>query len=127
METTTENLIELIDKNLTIEEYTLAIYILWVESVTRTEREFQQVLSNPPVSIWFSRELSKCELEYIFLLKNYNSASIDDQNKLHASCVFKMFSIFPKHLVEAAKKRTEAPQFNIVEGYEIEFPVHCKN
>lgn len=124
---TTENLKQLFELGLSIEDFTLELYMLWCESVTGTSREFQQVLANRIVANWFVFELSKNQTEYNFLIKNYKSASIEDKTELYIKCIFGLFSKFPKSLLEDAKKRDEKPQTTKVAGIKIEYSIVNQN
>lgn len=107
---TTENLKQLFEAGLPFEDFKFELYMLWCESVTLTTREFQQVLANAKVANWFKHELSKNEKEYVFLIQNYMTMSIEDRTELYIRCIFNLFSRFPQPLLEEAKKRDRKAQ-----------------
>lgn len=123
----TENLRTLFELGLSIDDFTLELYIVWSESVTISCREFQQVLANKSISKWFLMELSKHENEYDFLIKNYATASIENRTELYIKCILPLFSKFPKPLLDEAKKRIEKPSTIIVEGIKIEYSIINQN
>jgi hypothetical protein len=119
----TETLDQLLSQAPTAEDFTFALYMLWSESVTINSREFQQVMANKSISRWFMMELTKQEAEYELLIKRYPVAISEDSIKLFLDCVFKLFSRFPKTLLEAAKKRETKPITIKVTGVRIEYSI----
>ncbi len=123
MKTTTENLEQLLDLGFTIEDFTIELFMMWCESVTTTDREFQKVLSSPKISKWFLYEIAKHEAEYVMLISRYEKVSSDDEKRLFARCISKLFSHFPKALLAEAKKREAKPETTKIQGVKIEFSI----
>lgn len=118
MKITIENFDQLFHSNLSMSDLTFELFFLWAQTVTRTEREFQKVVANPAINHWFTNEITRIQKDYNNFKVNYK---MEDQ-KLYARMVFKVFSIFPKPLLDEAKKREVKPQTTTVAGIAIEFP-----
>jgi hypothetical protein len=127
MKVTTENLKNLFEAGLTIEEFTFELYFVWAGTVTLNSREFQQVLANSSIANWFNEELIKNELEYQYLIENYKRLPLEYRTELYLKCIAKIFSNFPKTLIEVAKKRELKPQTLKVEGHKIEYSINNLN
>jgi hypothetical protein len=108
MKTTTENLEKIFDHSATIEDFYFELYFMWCESVSTNLIEFQQILACKSVSKWFAMEYSKLIKEYEKSIEKYPSATANESFTLYVSWIFKVFSIRPKSLLEAAKKRDES-------------------
>jgi hypothetical protein len=110
-------------------DFLLSFWIYWVESVTITSREFQQVLANAPINKWFLMELRKEETEFRFLSSGYSQ--LVGQGKeidfLYVQCVSKLMSRFPLALLANAKKREQKPQTTKVSGIRIETSILNQN
>jgi hypothetical protein len=110
-------------------DFLLSFWIYWVESVTITSREFQQVLANAPINKWFLMELRKEETEFRFLSSSYSQ--LGGQGKeidfLYVQCVSKLMSRFPLALLASAKKREQKPQTIKVSGIRIETSILNQN
>lgn len=106
-------------------DFILTLWIHWVESVTVTSREFQQVFANTSVNRWFLHFIAKEETEFRTLSASYSelAGQGEEIDKLYVKCVSKVMSRFPQALLEAAKKRTEKPQTTKVSGITIEFSI----
>lgn len=105
----------------TKEDLILAFWFYWVESVTRTDREFQKVSANTPVNKWFLMELSKYEAEFKTYITTYPDTHGRNKDWLWCKCVSKLMSHFPLVLLQEAKKRELKPQTTKVAGIKIEF------
>ncbi|WP_459926497.1 hypothetical protein [Flavobacterium covae] len=80
-------------------------YIGWCESVTSNTRDFQKVIANSLIKNWYNMEMKKCELTFLEDIKGYSNASTADYIEAYDKSVVKLFSIFPKSLLQLAKKR----------------------
>jgi hypothetical protein len=109
------------------EFFMFSFWQFWCESVTTTSRELQQVLANRPVNNWFLQEIKKEEAECTKLLARYVNVSQADKDMLYVKCIYKLFSRFPKSLLENAKKRQEKPTPTKVAGRQIEFSIINQN
>lgn len=91
------------------EEFVLTFWMRWTESVTVDHREFLRVFSNAPVNEWFVTELKKCEEEFRLLASRYerNPDNLIEIRMCFDDVTYKMYSIFPKALLESAKKITD--------------------
>jgi hypothetical protein len=105
MKTTTENIERVFDHSATIEGFYFELYFIWCQSVSTNLREFQQVLACSSVSKWFAMEYSKLITEYETSIEQYPNANATECFALYISWIYKLFSISPKSLLEAAKKR----------------------
>lgn len=123
MKITIENFEKLFHKNLSTLDLTFELFFLWAQTVTVTERELQKVIANTQINKWFNSQLKTIQFDYEILNQNYK---MEDQ-KVYARMVFKLFSIFPKALIEEAKKREEKPKTTTVSGLSIEFPISNLN
>jgi hypothetical protein len=110
-------------------DFLLAFWIYWVESVTITSREFQQVLANAPVNKWFLMELAKEETEFRFLSSSYSQLAGQGKeiDLLYVKCVSKLMSRFPLSLISHAKKREQKPRSTRVSGIRIETSILNQN
>jgi len=124
-----DHLMNELQSSKTKEDFLLAFWTYWVESVTITSREFQQVVANASVNKWFIRELAKEEIEFRLLSSNYSELAGQGKeiDLLYVKCVSKLMSRFPQALLEAAKKRTEKPKIAKVAGIPIEFSIINQN
>lgn len=113
-------LMDALETTETKEDFLLAFWIYWVENVTITTRDFQKVLSSASVNKWFLVELAKQENEYRTLAALFPEIQGKSKDELYCKCVNKMMSLFPKPLLDAAKKREEKPQYTKVRGIHIE-------
>lgn len=125
MKTTTENIEKVFDHSVTIEDFYFELYFMWCESVSTNPREFQQVLACSSVSKWFAMEYSKLITEYETAIEQYPNATATECFALYISWIYKLFSISPKSLLEAAKKRDE-PKLKIA-GHRIELSIINQN
>lgn len=123
MKITIENFEQLFHSNLSLSDLSFELFFLWAQKVTSTDRELQKVVANSSINYWFTGELSRIEKDYNKFKTDYK---MEDQ-KLYARMVFKMFSIFPKPLIEEAKKREVKAQTTLVSGILIEFPTSNLN
>jgi hypothetical protein len=92
---------------LTLENYETQYferYINWCESVVLTLLEYQKVLANAQINKWYNTEFQKCENEFLQIIKEYPSSNIENKKQCYDQCVVRMFSIFPKPLIDDAKK-----------------------
>lgn len=106
-------------------DFILTLWMHWVESVTVTSREFQQVFANTSINRWFLHFIAKEETEFRTLSASYSelAGQGEEIDKLYVKCVSKVMSRFPQALLEAAKKRTEKSQTTKVSGITIEFSI----
>lgn len=128
-ESAVDYLYEQLQVSKTKEDFLLSLWIYWVESVTNSHREFSQVLASAPVNKWFLGFVAKEEKEFQMLSKAYSELAGQGKeiDKLYIQCVVKVMSYFPAALVEAAKRRTEKPQYTKVKGIKIEFSTLNQN
>jgi hypothetical protein len=128
-EVTVDYLFQELQLSQTKSDFLLSFWIYWVESVTITSREFQQVLANASVNLWFLRELSKEEKEFKILSSRYSQLA--GQGKeielLYIKCVSKLMSRFPLALLANAKKREQKPLTTKVSGIRIETSILNQN
>lgn len=96
MKTTTENLEQLLELGFNIEDFTIELFMMWCESVTNTDREFQKVLSSPKISKWFLYEITRHEAEYAMLISRYENVSSDDEKRLLPDAFQSSFPTFQK-------------------------------
>jgi hypothetical protein len=110
-------------------DFILSFWVYWVESVTITSREFQQVLASASVNIWFLRELAKEEKEHKVLSSRYSQLAGQGKeiDLLYIKCVSKIMSRFPQALIANAKKREQKPKSTRVEGIRIETSILNQN
>lgn len=93
---------------LTLENYETQYferYSNWCESVSITLLEYQKVLANSTVNKWYNTEFQKCEAEFLHLIKDYPNTSIESKKQCYDQCVVRLFSIFPKPILDEVKKR----------------------
>lgn len=109
------------------EDFLLAFWFYWVESVTLTDLEFQKVCANGAVNRWFMIELAKEENEYRILIAQYQDVQGRSRDWLYIKCVNKLMSRFPQALLQEAKKRELKPQTTKVAGKKIEFKIFNQN
>lgn len=113
----------------TKEDFLLQFWFYWVESVTITHREFQQVLVSASVNRWFIDFIAKEEKEFKVLSSRYSV--LEGQGKeidmLYIKCVEKVMSRFPQALLQSAKRRVEKPQIAKFSGIKIEFSTINQN
>jgi hypothetical protein len=110
-------------------DFILSFWIYWVESVTITSREFQQVLANASVNKWFLREIAKEEKEFKFLSSRYSQLAGQGKeiDLLYIKCISKLMSRFPQALIANAKKRDQKPKSTRIEGIRIETSILNQN
>lgn len=113
----------------TKEDFLLAFWMYWVDSVTNSDREFSQVLASTSVNKWFIGFVAKEEKEFQMLSKSYFELAGQGKeiDELYIKCVVKVMSYFPKALLEAAKRRTEKPKICRFSGIKIEFSTLNQN
>jgi hypothetical protein len=80
-------------------------YSNWCESVVLTLLEYQKVLANSQISKWYNREFEKCEQEFLTIINDYPNATTESKKQCYDRCAVRLFSIFPKVLIDEAKKR----------------------
>lgn len=131
--TTQENTVDFLLDALTStqkrEDFILAFWIHWVENVTIRTRDFQNVLASASVNKWFIASVRKEEAEFRTLAARYPDAPEEQLQKLYCECINKLFSYFPKALLDEAQKREvkPKPQHTKVAGKLIEFPIIEQN
>lgn len=110
-------------------DFILAFWLYWAESVTTTNREFAQVLANAPVNRWFLMELAKEEKEFRFMATSYSEMAGQGKeiDLLYIKCINKLMSRFPKSLLDQAKKREQKPQKIKVAGIRTEISILNQN
>jgi hypothetical protein len=110
-------------------DFILSFWIFWVESVTITSREFQQVLASASVNKWFLMELAKEEKEFKFLSADYSQLAGQGKeiDMVYIKCISKLMSRFPLPLVANAKKRELKSKSTKVEGIQIETSILNQN
>jgi hypothetical protein len=111
----------------TKEDFILVFWMLWAESVTVNTREFQKVIASSPINKWFISELNKEENEFRSLISEYPDTQGRDKDWLYVKCVNKLMSIFPKSLLDQAKKREAKPQTIKVAGIRLETSIINQN
>jgi hypothetical protein len=94
----TQELLELTD--IQYEMLLFGNYCKWCESVSMDLNQYQQALSNAAISKWYMLEYAKCEEEFRLLARSYNNLTMPDFGKLYAKCVYHMFNIRPKALLD---------------------------
>ncbi|MDQ8012012.1 MAG: hypothetical protein REI96_06170 [Flavobacterium nitrogenifigens] len=87
------------------EEYETIIgklYSSWCESVSTTNKEYQQVLINRSINKWFLIELAKCETEFLETIHFYDNSNVtaEDFQRCHLKCISKLFNIRPMALLK---------------------------
>ncbi|WP_395060059.1 hypothetical protein [Flavobacterium sp.] len=85
-------------------------YSNWCESIVLTLLEYQKVLANSKVNKWYNTEFEKCETEFLHLIKEYPKTSIESKKQCYDECVVRLFSIFPKAILDDVKKREPVNQ-----------------
>ena len=80
-------------------------YSNWCESVSLTLLEYQKILANSQVDKWYNTQFSKCENEFLQIIKEYPNSTIESKKQCYDQCVVRLFSIFPKPIIDEAKKR----------------------
>lgn len=92
-------------------EYDQVFYdflLQWCESVTYTEAQLQNVISNQPIIRWYKIEHQKRENQFLAIAKRYqesNTVSRKDLLKKYCECIYTLMSISPKPLVEATRPK----------------------
>ena len=121
-ESTLDYLIDELKLSETKEDFLMAFWIYWVESVTITSREFSQVLASATVNRWFLMELRKEEVEFKLLSSAYSQLEGhgEEIDLLYIKCISKLMSRFPLALLSNAKRRLQKPQTTKVGGVRIE-------
>jgi hypothetical protein len=94
----------------TKEDFILAFWFYWVDSVTTTSIEFLKVFACAPVNKWFMQELKKNEGDFREFISNYPDTKGNDKDWLYCKCISKLMSRFPKALLNEARKRDKKPQ-----------------
>lgn len=95
----------------TKEDFILAFWFYWVESVTSNPIEFLKVFACAPVNKWFIQELKKDEGDFREFIANYPDVKGNDKDWLYCKCISKLMSRFPKALLYEAKKREQKKIF----------------
>lgn len=127
--TTQESSVDYLMKELresqTKSDFMLVFWHHWVDSVTVTSREFQQVFANSAVNKWFLQFIANEEKQFKTLVAGYSelAGQGEEIDILYVRCVSKIMSHFPQALLEAAKKRTEKPKTIKVVGITIELSI----
>lgn len=109
------------------EDFLLQFWLYWVQSVTLTQREFQQIASNSAVNIWFMEFIGKEEKEFRVLASRYSTIEGEAIDKLYIDCVVKVMSRFPQALLQDAKRRTEKPVVSKFMGIKVEISTLNQN
>ncbi len=89
----------------TKEDFILAFWFYWIDSITTNILEYQKVIASSAVNKWFLMELAKEELVYKHFIDEYPDTKGRDKDWLYCKCVSKLMSHFPKALLQEAKKR----------------------
>jgi hypothetical protein len=126
-ESSVDHLMNELQLSQSCEDFLLAFWFYWVESVTLTDQEFQKVCANAAVNRWFMIELAKEENEYRTLIAQYQDVQGRSRDWLYIKCVNKLMSRFPQALLQQAKKRELKPQITKVAGKKIEFKIFNLN
>lgn len=100
----------------TKEDFILAFWFYWVESVTSNSVEFLKVFACAPVNKWFMQELKKKEGDFRYFISHYPDTKGNDKDWLYCKCISKLMSRFPKALLDEAKKRDEKLPLTRVHG-----------
>ena len=87
------------------EDFILAFWFYWVDSVTTNQTEFLKVFSCSSVNKWFVMELQKEEIVYRGFLSAYPDTKGKDKDWLYCKCISKLMSRFPSALLKEAKKK----------------------
>lgn len=77
------------------------LYNKWCQSVSITQREYQQVLANSAINKWFLVELSKRETEFHKLTDRYVNTNVTtaDFSNCYRDCVNSLFNYRPMALL----------------------------
>ena len=93
---------------------TFELWFKWCQSVTGKQNEFQMVLCSPSINKWFHAELLKHEEEFLFRVRNYHDAALEDLHKQYYDCTVQLFNIAPIVLLQevfrALRKATQPPK-----------------
>lgn len=87
-------------------DFIFELYLLWCESNTVNNREFQKVLANKSISKWFMLEFKKLEMEYLFDYNRYPNIKWSDNLKLYIKWVIEIFKIYPQSILKKVIKES---------------------
>jgi hypothetical protein len=107
----------------TKEDFILAFWFYWVESVTTTSVEFLKVFACAPVNKWFMQELKKDEGDFREFISHYPDTRGNDKDWLYCKCISKLMSRFPKALLDQAKKTEQKQLITRVQGIRISLSI----
>lgn len=107
----------------TKEDFILAFWFYWVESVTTNSVEFLKVFACAPVNKWFMQELKNNESDFRDFISNYPDTKGNDKDWLYCKCISKLMSRFPKALLDEAKKREQKQQLKTIYGVRTIIPI----
>lgn len=103
-----------------LSNFKLEKYLLWCETVSISNKEFQKVVANRKIANWFNAEYEKCLQEYNLSASKYPPyLSENDYLELLEVCIDKIFSRFPSALLEEAKKKTAPTPKGMPPGIEV--------
>ncbi|MEO6176973.1 MAG: hypothetical protein ABIP27_17605 [Flavobacterium circumlabens] len=105
----------------TKEDFILAFWFYWVDSVTVNPVEFLKVFACAPVNKWFMLELKKNEVDFRDFISNYPDTKGNDKDWIYCKCISKLMSRFPKALLDQAKKPEQKKPLTRIQGIRTSF------
>ncbi|AWG24805.1 hypothetical protein [Flavobacterium kingsejongi] len=91
----------------------LELYHKWCLNNSVSEKHFQKVFASPKICHWFMNELKKCNDEFIMLYERYENLSLLEIGDLYGICILRVFSIYPKTLLDAERPKELPMPFKI--------------
>lgn len=109
----------------TKEDFILAFWFYWVDSVTLNDIDFQKVSASAIANKWFMMQLSKFEAQFRTYIAVYPDTYGRDKDWLYCKCISKLMSIFPKAILEKVKSIESKPPK--IRGIKIDFLISIQN
>tara|TARA_R110002096_G_scaffold369525_1_gene562766 strand:- start:1557 stop:1895 length:339 start_codon:yes stop_codon:yes gene_type:complete len=83
----------------------LEAFFFWAGKFTTTKTQYQIVICSKPIQNWFFTEYAKLENEFIVFVNRHSGGSVKEDNTLYNRMMLKIYSIYPKVLLDDIKKK----------------------
>lgn len=87
--------------------------LYWADKHSTSRTTFQKLVSSTQIRNWFFTQYQKYETEFIHFVRRHPNANKDDNKRLYARMVGKIYSIYPKSLIESLKDNSINTTFSL--------------
>lgn len=104
------------------EDIVLQLFIKWSQQQCVRCTDWQKLIANSSINKWFLSELQHLENNFKDEIKGYINATHIDRaefQNIYISCTKPILKLYPKPLIEQARKGKECKTFETYEGVKV--------